>query len=70
MMEAQVKKMYRVFDELTNTMEEAQTILNGWEHKEKIREVYAVGYDFTDINSLYLAPTMEDALEEMNEMNS
>lgn len=70
-----MKKMYRVFDELHSNKEEAQNVLKGWEHKEKITEVYAVGYEWqvdnyivTDLQGIYLAKTEEEALEELAEM--
>jgi hypothetical protein len=74
-MKAIVKKMYRVFDELHATKEEANKVLRGWEHKERVYEVYAVGYEndltshVTDLTGIYLAKTFEEAQEEANEMN-
>jgi hypothetical protein len=73
-MKATVKKMYRVFDELHTTKEEANKVLRGWEHKEKVTVVYAVGYELTDhitdLQGIYLAKTEEEAIEEAYEMNN
>jgi len=67
-----IKKMYRVFNELHATLEEATKVLNGWEHKEKITEVYAVvdnlNADFINLEedrSIYLAKSYKEALEEL-----
>jgi hypothetical protein len=64
-----IKKMYRVFNELHTNKKDAQNVLSGWEHKEKITEVYAIATDLPNFinleldKSIFLAPTMERALE-------
>jgi hypothetical protein len=66
-----IKKMYRVFNELHANEMDALNVLNGWEHKEKITEVYAVAETLPNFINLeldrhvYLAKTMEEALEEL-----
>lgn len=76
--QAIVKRMFRVFDELHFTYTEAQQVLSGWEHKEKITEVFAVGYanelnhDFINLElskGIYLSTTLEGAYEEAKEWN-
>lgn len=37
-----IKKFYRVFDNLLFCREDAEAILSGWEHKEKVHVQYAV----------------------------
>jgi hypothetical protein len=37
-----IKFLYRVFEELYTTLEDAQIALEGWEHKEKIIPYYCV----------------------------
>jgi hypothetical protein len=73
MMKATVKKMYRVFNELVATKEMAELTIKGWEHKEKITEVFAVGTELEgnrinlELNTdIYLAKTLEEAMEELN----
>jgi hypothetical protein len=67
-----MKRMYRVFDELHTDRTKAEEVLDGWEHKERITEVFAVGYDLTDdiyeLQGIYLARSEQEALEELNEM--
>jgi hypothetical protein len=72
-----VKKMYRVFDELHTNEETALHVLKGWQHKNHITEVYAVGFKsdlapnfIKDLSNIYLAKTEAEAIEEANEMNS
>jgi hypothetical protein len=76
MMKTIVKKMYRVFDELHTNEETALHVLKGWERKEKITEVYAVGFKndlasnfIKDLRNIYLAKSEAEAIEEMNAMN-
>ena len=71
-----VKKMYRVFDELHADVEVAQGVLRGWEHKERITEVYAVGAESVvdnlivpELTGIYLFATLEEAENEANEWN-
>lgn len=76
MEKAMTKKMFRVFDELYHRESEALSILKGWEHKEKVTEVHVVGYpsiikeNVVNVNEVYLAKTLDEAIEELNEMNS
>jgi hypothetical protein len=72
-----VKKMYRVFDELHSSLDLAQNVLKGWEHKEGITTVYAVGYEsklnhtsIPQLDGIYLARTLEEAQEEAKEWNA
>lgn len=37
-----IKKVYRVFDNLFFCREDAEAILSGWEHKEKVYVQFAV----------------------------
>ncbi|MBG9587614.1 hypothetical protein [Cytobacillus firmus] len=37
-----IKKVFRVFDNLFFSREDAEAILSGWEHKEKLYVQYAV----------------------------
>jgi hypothetical protein len=72
-----VRKMYRVFDELHANEASAKEVLKGWEHKEKVSKVFAVGYEnelnkelVTDLRGIYLAKTLKEAQEEAEEMNN
>jgi len=71
-----VKKMYRVFDELHATKAGAEAVLKGWEHKEKIYPVFAVGHEsdltehVTELQGVYLAKTEAEAMEECAEWNA
>lgn len=66
-----IRKMYRVFDELHATEEKALEVLAGWEHKEKINELYAIGDDLNQdfINlDLERGIMLADSLERANEI--
>jgi len=65
-----IRKMYRVFDELHATETKALEVVKGWEHKEKVQELYAIGddlsQDFINLDlerGIMLADTMERANE-------
>lgn len=76
MKKAIVKRMYRAFDHLYATKELAETVITGWEHKERITEVWAVGYpsdleqDEVELTNLYITRSLSDANEERDEMNA
>ena len=71
-----VKKMYRVFDELHSDLDLAKGVLKGWEHKEKITEVYAVAQESVidnlivpELTGVYLFSSLTEAEEEANAWN-
>ena len=43
-----IKKYHQVFDTACKTKERAEEILEGWEHKERIKPVYMI-FNSTDI---------------------
>lgn len=73
---AMTKRMYRVFDNLYHNQTEATEALKGWEHKEKIKEYHVVGYpsiikeNIVNASDVYLASSLDEAIEELNEMNN
>jgi hypothetical protein len=67
------KRMFRAFDDLYHRLADAEKVLEGWEHKEKIKEIHVVGYpsiickDIVSCNDVMIFNTLEKAIEEINE---
>jgi hypothetical protein len=67
------KRMFRVFDDMYHCLDDAEKVLKGWEHKEKIKEYHVVGLPTVinqDIVSCYdvrLFNSFERAMDEIIE---
>jgi hypothetical protein len=67
------KRMFRVFDDMYHRLDDAEKVLKGWEHKEKIQEFHVVGLPSIisqEIVSCYdvrLFNSLEQAMDEIKE---
>lgn len=72
---AMTKRMYRAFDNLYHNRTEALEALKGWEHKETVKEFHVVGFpsiikeNIVFAGDVYLAQSLEEAIEEVEAMN-
>jgi hypothetical protein len=66
------KRMFRVFDDMYHRLEDAEKVLKGWEHKEKIKEFHVVGFpsiisqDIVSCHEVMIFNTLDQAIEEIN----